>query len=112
VDAHFAERVAALEAAGLPRARIALDPGLGFGKTRAHNIALLHALPRFARFGCALAIGASRKFARPDAPAEVKLATSIAAALIAAGNGASILRVHDAAATKAALALADPPPAR
>jgi dihydropteroate synthase len=101
----LAERIAACATAGIPRDRIAVDPGLGFGKKRRHNLALLQGLADLAALGCPLCVGASRKFAPREAAAEIKLATSIAAAVIAARNGAHILRVHDVAATRAALAL-------
>ncbi len=114
VRAYLAARIAGCIAAGLPRERIAVDPGIGFGKKRRHNLALLHGLNRLADLGCAICVGASRKFAPSDAPAAVKLASSTAAAVIAAANGARILRVHDVAATRAALEIAagaPPPPA-
>ncbi len=105
---YLASRLAACAAAGLPRERIALDPGLGFGKQRRHNLALLHGLEALAGLGGTLCVGASRKFAPKDVAAEVKLSSSIAAAVIAAQNGAHILRVHDVAATRAALAIVAP----
>jgi dihydropteroate synthase len=99
----LAERVAACQAAGIPAGRIAVDPGFGFGKKRRHNMALLHALDSLAPPGCALCIGASRKFAPKFASDEMKLAGSLVAAMVAVRNGADILRVHDVAAHKAAL---------
>jgi dihydropteroate synthase len=101
----LAARLAACIAAGVPRERIALDPGLGFGKKRRHNLALLHGLGALAALGRPICVGASRKLAPRDAPEEIKLASSVAAALLAVGNGAHILRVHDVAATRAALAV-------
>jgi dihydropteroate synthase len=108
VAAFLAARRDACRAAGIARERILLDPGLGFGKARRHNLALLHGLAGLAALGQPLVVGASRKFAPPDAADDVKLATSIAAALVAAANGAAILRVHDVAATRAALAVVAP----
>jgi dihydropteroate synthase len=91
---HFLERrVAACLAAGIGRERLAVDPGIGFGKTKAHNRALLDSLARFRDLGCAVLIGVSGKL--PDSAAE-------AAAAVA--RGAGIVRVHDVAATRKALA--------
>ncbi len=104
---YLAARLAACVAAGLPRERVALDPGLGFGKQRRHNLALLHGLNALAALGHPLCVGASRKFAPKDAAPEIKLTSSIAAAIEAVRNGARILRVHDVAATKAALAVVE-----
>jgi dihydropteroate synthase len=102
-------RIAACEAAGIPRARIAVDPGLGFGKTAAHNVELLARLATFHGLGCALLVGASRKsfigrLARGEAPKE-RVAGSLASALAALAQGAHILRVHDVAATRQAVAI-------
>ena len=105
VRAFLAERANACLAAGIPRDRIAIDPGFGFGKRRRHNMALLHELDALAALGCAICVGASRKFSPKDAPDEMKLAGSLVAAVIAVRNGARILRVHDIAEHKAALAL-------
>ncbi len=103
----LAQRVAACEAAGIQRHRIAIDPGIGFGKTLAHNLAVLRHLAVFRRLGCALLIGASRKsfiarISRNEPPLQ-RLGGSIAAALAAVAAGAHILRVHDVAATQQAL---------
>lgn len=105
----LAARVAACEAAGIPRARLVVDPGIGFGKTVAHNLRLLGRLSLFHGLGCALLVGASRKrflsaLDRPAPPTE-RLGGSVAAALAAAAQGAQILRVHDVAATRQALAV-------
>lgn len=105
VRAFLAERVNSCLAAGIPRGRIAIDPGFGFGKRRRHNMALLHELGALAGLGCAICVGASRKFSPKDAPDEMKLAGSLVAAVIAVRNGARILRVHDVAEHKAALNL-------
>lgn len=103
---HFLRgRIEACVDAGVDRTRIAVDPGIGFGKTPAHNRELLARLGEFRALGCPVMVGASRKFARADAPASVRLATSVAASLRAAEAGAAILRVHDVAETAAALAL-------
>ncbi len=103
------DRVATLEALGIPRGRIAIDPGIGFGKTMAHNLALIERLPIVAGIGCRVVFGASRKrfigtLSGVEAASE-RLAGSLAAALAAAARGASILRVHDVAETVQALAV-------
>jgi dihydropteroate synthase len=89
--------------------RIWLDPGLGFGKTLEHNLALLDATPKLRALGHPILIGASRKsfVARIDrdaAPAD-RLGGSVAAAIAAAERGADALRVHDVAETRQALAV-------
>ncbi|WP_043340357.1 dihydropteroate synthase [Belnapia moabensis] len=108
VAAFLATRLAAAEAAGIPRHRIALDPGLGFGKLLEHNLALLHRLPLLAGLGCPLLVGASRKrsIGRLSGATEggkARMPGSIAAALFAAARGAAILRVHDVTETVQAL---------
>ncbi len=99
------------ETAGIDRARVILDPGIGFGKHLPHNIALLKAIPQLKTLGCRLLIGASRKqfIARlsRDEPASDRLGGSLAAALHAAAHGADIVRVHDVAATVQALKVQD-----
>ncbi|KAB2849057.1 MAG: dihydropteroate synthase [Hyphomicrobiaceae bacterium] len=100
-------RIAACEAAGIPRSRLIADPGIGFGKTVAHNLELLHGLSLFHGLGVPLMVGASRKrfiggltgVAKPDE----RVNGSIAAALAAVAQGAQLVRVHDCAATVAAL---------
>lgn len=109
LDVHdeLADRLAAAEQAGIARGRIILDPGLGFAKTAEHNLELLRRLRLFRGFGRPLLVGASRKRfighygGAPDPKA--RLPGSLAAALWAAINGASILRVHDVAETVQAL---------
>lgn len=112
VEAFLVERMAACAAAGIDRGRLILDPGIGFGKTLAHNLALLGALPRLARLGPPVLAGVSRKrfiaaldeaAGAPEPPPGGRLGGSIAAALLAAAKGAAILRVHDVAATRQAL---------
>lgn len=91
-------RVAAVLKAGMPHDRIAIDPGLGFGKDVQQNLALIARLQEFAELGVPVLVGASRKSflgaitAEPD-PAQ-RDAASVGAALVAASNGAAILRVH------------------
>jgi dihydropteroate synthase len=103
------DRVAILEALGIARARIAIDPGIGFGKTMAHNLALIEALPILAGIGCPIMLGASRKrfigTLSGVEQAEARLAGSLAVALAGAARGAAILRVHDVAETIQALAV-------
>jgi dihydropteroate synthase len=108
VEEFLAERAEAAVAAGIARERIALDPGIGFGKTLAHNLALLRALPRLARLG-PLLLGVSRKrflgaLSGRDI-AEDRVAASVAAALYCYRGGAHLLRVHDVRATADALAV-------
>ncbi len=103
----LARSVAHAEAAGIDRARITLDPGLGFAKTAAQNMALLRGLPELAKLGLPLLVGASRKsfigvYGGEARPAQ-RGPGSIAAALFAASKGAAILRVHDVAETRQAL---------
>ncbi len=100
------ERAAALEHAGVARKRIALDPGFGFGKTLAHNKALFRALPELAATGYPLVVGVSRKRMIGDLTGrepEDRFAGSVAAAVLAAQNGASMVRVHDVKETVDAL---------
>ena len=103
------DRVAACVAAGIPKDRIAVDPGLGFGKTDQHNLQLLDHLAMFHGLGCALAVGASRKgfIGRLTGAKEAgsRVVGSVAAALYAVSQGAQILRVHDVAETRQALAV-------
>jgi dihydropteroate synthase len=108
VRAFLAERVAAAEGAGIARERIVIDPGFGFGKTVAHNFELLRNLDRIAALGPPVAAGWSRKStlgAVTGRAADERLAASLAAALLAVQRGARIVRVHDVAATRDALAV-------
>lgn len=102
-------QVTALEASGIPRARILLDPGIGFGKTLAHNLALLANISLFHTLGCPLLLGVSRKgfIGRiGDAPdADARAPGSIALGLAALAQGVHILRIHDVEETKQAVAL-------
>ena len=95
-------------AAGVARGKIWLDPGLGFGKTAAHNLALLAALPRFVALGFPILLGASRKrfIAAVDSlagDAGGRLGGSLAAALAGARAGVAMVRVHDVRETVQAL---------
>lgn len=101
------ERVAAMEDAGIDRARICVDPGFGFGKTVEHNLALLRNMERISEeTGVPVLAGVSRKSmigAVTGRPVEQRLAGSLAAALAAVAHGAAIVRVHDVAETVDAL---------
>ena len=91
-------RARACENAGISRDRIVIDPGFGFGKTVEHNFTLLRELKALTQLGYPLMAGYSRKTSLGTVtgrPVNERLAASLAAALIAAQNGAAILRVHD-----------------
>ncbi|MGF1446749.1 MAG: dihydropteroate synthase [Pikeienuella sp.] len=95
----LAHRISAAEAAGVDRRRILVDPGIGFGKTLAHNLALLRGLALFQGLGCPVLVGVSRKrfigTLSGVAVAAERVAGSIAAGLHGLAQGAQILRVHD-----------------
>jgi len=99
VACELAMRVAEAEAAGIGRTRIAIDPGIGFAKMRAHNIDLLRRLPLLMSLGCPILVGVSRKslIGRITGAVDPKRRGpgSLAAGLFAIGRGARILRVHD-----------------
>ena len=105
---YLSARVAAVQAAGISRGRVIIDPGFGFGKTFEHNVTLLQGLPSLAALGVPLLAGVSRKAMlgriTGREPAN-RVYASIAAALIAIEHGANIIRVHDVAATRDALAV-------
>ena len=106
VAGFLAERARALEAAGVAAERIAIDPGFGFGKTLEHNRELFRALPRLAELGWPVLVGVSRKKMIGDLTGRVageRVAGSVAAALWAVQNGASLVRVHDVRETVDAL---------
>ena len=109
VYAFLGARIEACVAGGIEEARLIVDPGIGFGKSLAHNLALLHRLDRFSDLGCPVLLGASRKrfIAALDraGPATDRLGGSLAAVLEGMRRGASIFRVHDVAATRQALAV-------
>jgi dihydropteroate synthase len=102
------QRVAACEAAGIPRSRLMIDPGFGFGKTLEHNLQLLRHLDRLVDTGLPVLVGMSRKSmigALLDKPVEQRVYGSLAAAVLALQAGASIIRAHDVAPTVDALAI-------
>ena len=102
INAFFVDRIEACEEAGIPRDRILLDPGFGFGKTPHHNLVIINRLQAFGVHGCPLLVGLSRKSTiakiTPD-----RTTGSVAGALLAVMNGARIVRVHDVAETVSAL---------
>lgn len=94
----LAKRVAACVAAGIPRDRILIDPGFGFGKSLDHNLQLLRGLPAFHEMGLPILVGLSRKSmigAILDKPVDERLIGSVALASLAAWLGAAVIRVHD-----------------
>ena len=106
VRAFLRSRVAACEAAGIARSRIAVDPGFGFGKSLEHNLALLAGLPALAADGLPVLAGLSRKRmigALTGRDGGERLAGSLAAAVVAARKGARIIRAHDVRETVDAL---------
>jgi dihydropteroate synthase len=101
---YLAGRVAACEAAGIPRARIVVDPGIGFGKRLRHNLQILAHLSLFHLTGCPILLGASRKSlisssVDPGITPKDRLPSSLVAALDALDQGVQFLRVHDVAQT-------------
>jgi dihydropteroate synthase len=109
----FAERIAFARAHGIEK--ILIDPGIGFGKTVEHNLEILRRLGEFRELGCPILIGVSRKSfigrlcgtAENPLPPSERLEGTIASNVIAVLNGAQIVRVHDVAAHKRALAIVD-----
>jgi len=105
----LSDRINALEAAGIARERIIVDPGIGFGKTIDHNLMLLSDMSLFHGLGCPILLGASRKrfigtITGADA-ADRRVMGSVAVALHAAAQGVQIMRVHDVDETRQALAM-------
>lgn len=105
----LAARLARAEAFGIDRRQIVLDPGIGFGKTAAHNLTLLRGLSLFHGLGCAILLGTSRKrfigtIGRAEDP-QARAPGSIATALAGWAQGVQITRVHDVAETRQALRL-------
>lgn len=103
------EKVAEAEGAGIPRAQVMVDPGIGFGKTLVHNLTLLRNLGLFHALGCPILLGVSRKTfvgqIGGEAEARRRVPGSVAVALAGVAQGAQILRVHDVWETRQALAL-------
>jgi dihydropteroate synthase len=108
VRGYLEGRIAVAETAEIARSRIVVDPGFGFGKTLAHNLELLRRLDEFAELGVPLLAGLSRKSmigAVTGRETGERVFGSVAAALLAVQRGAAIVRVHDVAATRDALAV-------
>ena len=107
VFAWLEARVAAVVAGGVDRSRIVVDPGIGFGKSLADNLAILNGLAAFHGLGCPVLLGASRKrligALSNEAPVDRRLGGSVALALKAADAGVQLIRVHDVAETVQAL---------
>jgi dihydropteroate synthase len=109
VYAFLARRLEVAVRAGIPAERVVLDPGIGFGKTVAQNLALLRALPRLASLGRPLLVGVSRKSflgALTGRAVEDRDAATTAAHALLASSGAHVLRVHNVAATVDAIRVA------
>lgn len=111
VDAFLGDRLARLEAMGVGRDHVVLDPGIGFGKTREHNLRLLANLKLFAAHGRPLMLGISRKSliaqCAGEQDPEGRLPGSLAGAVWGCTQGVQIIRTHDVAATRQALAVAE-----
>jgi len=110
MDQFFEGRIAKCEALGLTRENIILDVGIGFGKTLEHNVTLLKNLAHFRHFGCEILIGVSRKSMIDkiiSTQTEARLPGTLAIHLKAVENGANIVRCHDVAEHKQALAVAE-----
>lgn len=109
VKVFLQQRLSACEAAGIPRSHLIIDPGFGFGKTLTHNLELLNKLELLGDLGSPMLVGISRKSMigaiLGDRPVEERLFGSLAAAVVAAMKGSTILRVHDVRATVDALAV-------
>ncbi len=111
----FKERIEVCTAQGIAKEKIILDPGIGFGKTTAHNLSLIANLDQIKALGFPVLFGASRKrfigavssvsSSKPEGDKPNRLGGSLAAALYAAQQGADIIRVHDVMETKQALEL-------
>lgn len=106
---YLERKVSEAEAAGIPRSRIMIDPGIGFGKTLDHNLTLLKGLSLFHTIGCPILLGASRKRfigTLGNAPeAQDRAPGSVAVALAGVSQGVQMVRVHDVKDTAQALAL-------
>jgi dihydropteroate synthase len=101
VLAFLTDRIERAERAGIARERIAIDPGIGFGKTAEHNLTLLRNLDHFASLGCAILIGTSRKRflgSVTGRDASGRMIASVISSLAGCVRGASVVRVHDVGA--------------
>jgi dihydropteroate synthase len=106
----LAARIEVCVAAGIDHTRLIVDPGIGFGKTADHNLALIANLDKFQQLGCPVLLGASRKrfisVLDRQVPAEQRLGGSLATVLAGFAHGAAIFRVHDVSQTRQALIIA------
>ena len=110
VRQELADAVARAAAAGIPRDRVLVDPGIGFGKTLAHNLALLAQLPSLAELGCPIVVGPSRKSfigQLLDRPVEERVWGTAGAVAVAAWQGAAVVRVHDVAVMREVVLVVD-----
>lgn len=110
VSSFMADRIKACEAGGVPRDRLIIDPGFGFGKKLVHNLLLLRDLGQLTVLGLPVLVGLSRKSmigAVTGRPAEERLHASVALAVYASLKGATIVRVHDVGPTVDALRMID-----
>ena len=111
VGAYLADRLEAAEGAGIGRGRLAVDPGLGFGKTYEHNLVVMRRIDAFLDLGVPVVVGPSRKSfigtALGDAPIEERLEGTIGAAAWVAAKGVHVVRVHDVAPVVRALRVVD-----
>jgi dihydropteroate synthase len=111
VRAYLADRLDAAEVAGIDRDRLAVDPGLGFGKTYEHNLELMRGIDGFFDLGAPVVVGPSRKSfigtALGDVPVDERLEGTMGAAAWMAGKGAHVIRVHDVGSVARALRVVD-----
>ena len=111
VSDYLAKRIKACEAAGIARSQIAIDPGIGFGKTVDHNLQIIKQIERLHEHGCAIVLGVSRKrfigLITDTKNPQGRLPGSLAAAVYARTKGVQIFRVHDVAESKQALLICD-----
>ncbi|GBU12468.1 7,8-dihydropteroate synthase [Enterobacterales bacterium] len=110
VNTYFSEQIARCVSAGIPKDKLLLDPGFGFGKNLTHNYQLLARLAEFHHFGLPLLVGMSRKSMVGQllrVPPEQRVAGSVACAVIAAMQGAQIIRVHDVKETVEAMRIVE-----
>lgn len=111
VSDYLAKRIKACEAAGIARSQIAIDPGIGFGKTVDHNLQIIKQIERLHEHGCAIVLGVSRKrfigLVTDTKNPQGRLPGSLAAAVYARTKGVQIFRVHDVAESKQALLICD-----
>lgn len=109
IMAYLQERVRVIEAAGVPRAKIAVDPGIGFGKNLDHNLRVLSKLGDYETLGLPVLLGVSRKSfitkIDRDVPPKDRVAGSVAAAIAGFARGVRLFRVHDVAETRQAMAV-------